>query len=222
METATIQAEPREKQSRRRLANLRKRGMIPAVIYGHEKPPETVALSAHDLELALDHVQHVIKLKIDGRQRRQQFLIKDVQYDVFEKHVIHADLMRIDPDERIRVNVPVELRGEPKGVKEGGVLVHLMPEIEIECRPADIPELLRPRVDDLDVNDALHVRDIEFPEGVTLISDAEDVIAVVQPKREAPEVEEEAVEAAEEAAAAEPEVIGRGKQEAEESDESEG
>jgi len=220
MQITTIQAEPRTRQSRQGLARLRRRGMVPAIIYGLDKPPEMVALSAHDLEQALEHMQHVLQLRINGQTTSDQYLLKQVQYDTYQKHIIHADLLRVDPERRVTVNVPVEPRGEPKGMHEGGVVVHLLTEIEVECRPADIPEVLRPKIDHLGLNEGLHVRDIELPPGVTAVSEPDELVVIVQPKRGVEVEEEEEAEAAE-AAGAEPEVIGRGK-EAEESDASEG
>lgn len=206
MQIALIQGETRNPGGRHANERLRRRGLVPAVIYGHDQPPETVALSRHDLLLALDHAQHVIKLAIDKQQT--QYLLKDVQYDHLQHEPIHADLMRVDPDERVEVKVGIEFRGEPKGIHEGGELIQVLTELDIECPLLNIPELLRLKIDQLGVGEALHVREVELPEGVTTPHSPDDVIATVRAKRGVA-VEEEEVEVPPEKEAAEPEVFGR-------------
>ena len=216
MEVAVVQGERRQPGGRHANERLRRRGLVPAVIYGHRQAPETVALSRHDLLLAIEHARHVIKLVIDGVE--QQYLLKDVQYDHLQQTPIHADLMRVDPEERVAVKVALELRGEPKGLHEGGELIQLLTELEVECPLLKIPEVLRPRIDHLGVGESLHVRDIELPEGIVARNHPDDVVATVHLRRGVTvEAEEEAAEVAE--AAAEPEVIGRADKEQEGADE---
>jgi large subunit ribosomal protein L25 len=212
MQAAIIQGEKREPGGRHANERLRRRGQVPAVIYGHEQPPETVALSRHDVLLALDHGQRVVRLVIDGQET--QYLLKDVQYDHLQHLPIHVDLMRVDPSERVEVKVAIELRGEPHGVHEGGNLIHVLTDLDVECPLLNIPETLRVKIDHLGVGDALHVRDIDLPAGVTTRHNPDDVIATVHAKRGIPTEEEEEAEAPPEEGAAEPEVIGRaGKEE---------
>ncbi|MFQ5807778.1 MAG: 50S ribosomal protein L25 [Phycisphaerae bacterium] len=206
MQIASIQGETRKPGGRHANARLRKRGLVPAVIYGHGLPPETVALSRHDLLLALEHAQHVIRLAIDGQET--QFLLKDVQYDHLQHLPIHADLMRVDVDERVHVNVGIEFRGEPHGVHEGGELIQVLTDLDIECPLVNIPEVLRLKIDHLGVGEALHVRDIQLPAGVSTRHNLDDVIATVRAKRGVT-IEEEEAELAIEEGGEEPEVIGR-------------
>jgi large subunit ribosomal protein L25 len=214
MGIAVIQGEKREPGGRHANERLRRRGLVPAVIYGHRQAPVTIALSRHDLLLALEHAKHLVKVVADGKE--QQYLLKDVQYDHLQHLPIHADLMRVSMDERVEVKVVVELRGEAKGVHEGGDLIHVLTELDIECPLLNIPEVLRLRIDDLAVGETLHVRDIELPEGVTTRHAPEDVVVTVHAKRGvAAEEEEEEVAAVAEEAAGEPEVIGRAAKEEE-------
>jgi large subunit ribosomal protein L25 len=211
MQIANLKGEARQPGNRAANRRLRKRGLVPAVIYGHEQAPETAAVSLHDLLLALEHLQHVVRLEIDGQQ--QQYLVKDVQYDHLQKTPIHVDLMRVDPNERVQVKVPVELKGEPHGVHEGGVLVHVISDLEVECRLLEIPEVIRPSVAHLGVGQVLHVKDVELPERVEPLHDPDDIVATVRAKRGVQAEEEEVEEVAEEPSK-EPEVIGRtGKEE---------
>ena len=211
MEIATIQGETRTPQAHHGNERLRRRGLIPAVIYGHGKSNELVALSLHDTKLALEHMQRVIMLKIDGRE--EQYLVKEVQYDHLEQTPVHVDLMRVDVNERVRVKVALELRGRPVGTQEGGTLVSVLNELDVECLLLQIPESIRAKVDHLALNEALHVRDVEVPPDVKVLNNPDDIIAIVHPPRGAT-AEEIAAEAAE--GTAEPEVIGKGpKEEAE-------
>ncbi len=211
METTTIQGETRPMEGRHANDRLRKRGMLPAVIYGHGQAPETVALSLHDTELALDHMKHVIQLQIDGKG--EQYLIKDVQYDHLQSTPIHVDLMRVDADERVQVKVALELVGTPEGVHHGGSVTHIITSLDVECPVSKIPEVIRVHIDHLELNQALHAKDVTLPEDVTSLHEPDDIIAVVQPPKGTAEEEVEA-EAPEEGSA-EPEIIGKGKQESE-------
>jgi large subunit ribosomal protein L25 len=207
MEIAVIQGETRSTGGRHANNRLRRRGLVPAVVYGHDQPPETVALSRHDLLLAIEHAQHVVKVAIG--KRKTQYLLKDVQYDHLQHEPIHADLMRVDADERVHVNVGIEFRGEPHGVHEGGELIHVLTDLEIECPLLNIPEVLKVKIDHLGVGQTLHVGEIELPEGVTTRHNRDDVVATVRAKRGGLTAGEEEPEAVGEEAAAEPEVIGR-------------
>jgi large subunit ribosomal protein L25 len=210
MKTAQIKGEPRQTGGKHANERLRNRGMLPAIVYGHQEAPVTIALSLHDTEIALAQTAHLVEVEIDGKA--EQYLIKDVQYDHLQKDPIHLDLVRISVDERVQVNVAVELRGTPAGAKEGGVLTQNLNEIECECLAIDIPERLRIKVDHLNIGDSVHVRDLVVPENVTILTDPEEAIASLTPPRELPEAEEEVV-AEEGAEGAEPEVIRKGKEE---------
>jgi len=209
MEIANVQGEKRKPGGRSANNRLRKRGLVPAVIYGHGQPSETVALSRHDLVLALEHTQHVLKVKIDNREA--QYLLKDVQYDHLQATAIHADLMRVNPNERVHINVAIEFRGEPHGVHEGGDFIPVKTDLDIECPLVSIPESLKIKVDHLGVGQVLHVGDLTLPEGVTTRHHPEDVVATVRAKRGGlgAAEEEEGEVTGEESAAAEPKVIGR-------------
>lgn len=206
MDVTTVQAEPRQHQGRHANERLRRRGMVPAIVYGHGEPPEMIALSAHDVEIALAQLAHVINVQIDGRPR--QLLIKDVQYDHLNSTPLHLDLMRVDLTEAVHVKVRVEMRGDAKGVKDGGMLEQVINDLDIECRLTEIPEVIRVNVAGLELGQALHVRELDLPANVKALHKPDDVVAVVRlPKTEAAESPAAAPVAGE--AAKEPEVIGR-------------
>jgi large subunit ribosomal protein L25 len=118
-------------------------------------------------------------------------------------HVLHLDFNRIDVDERVQVTVPTELRGVPKGAEGGGVLDHVLLDLKVECPALDIPERIRIDISILGVGDAIHVRDLVPPPGVTFLQDPDAIVVVVHP----PAVVAEAPAAEGAEAPAEPEVI---------------
>ncbi|MBK9120269.1 MAG: 50S ribosomal protein L25 [Phycisphaerales bacterium] len=209
MEITTIKGETRQPGSRNANARLRKSGLLPAVIYGHQLPPETVAVSQHDLELALQHNQQVVKLLVDGKET--QYLIKEVQYDHLDEKPLHVDLVRVNADERVRVTVAIEFRGDPVGLQAGGTLTQVQSEVEVECSLLNIPERLRVRVQHLNLNESVFVRDLEVPEGVQVLDEPTTLLAIVHPPRGT--TEEEIAAAVEGEGSAEPEVIKKGKEE---------
>ncbi len=211
MEIAKLVSETRQPGGKHANDRLRQRGLLPAVIYGHNEPPEHVSLSRHDLDIALDHQAHVVELAFAGAP--QTFLIKEIQYDHLQRDPLHVDLMRVSQDERVEVTIPIVLKGTAKGTTEGGELVHIINDLEVSCLLTAIPDQVVYNISDMAIGDALHVRDLSLPEGVTPIPGADETIVAVRAKRgvveEAPAVE------GEEGATAEPEVISKGKSEEE-------
>ncbi len=205
METETINAEPRTHLGSKHTRRMRKSGKMPAIIYGHGEKPEPITIDAHEAENLLDHHSHVIELNFNGK--KSNFLIKSVQYDYLGTNPIHLDLMRVNINERVQVNVEIELRGTAKGTEEEGVVSQLLNSIEVECLLTKIPESIRASIADLGVNDDLLVKDLELPEGVTAITEADEQVAVCR----IPTVTEE-VEETEEGEDAMPEVIGKPKE----------
>jgi large subunit ribosomal protein L25 len=214
MDIANIRGEARSATGRNANARLRERGMIPAVVYGHGAANESLSLSEHDLRLALEHNMHLVAVDVSGSPTN--YLIKEVQYDYLDRYPIHVDLMRVNLDERVEVNVPVRLKGEAPGVAEGGDLLHNLTELKVECKVSEIPDFFSVNITSLGIDESISVSEVAVPAGVKVLDDPEEAIVAVRPKRAAElEVVEEA-EAAPEGESAEPEVIGRGKEEGEE------
>jgi large subunit ribosomal protein L25 len=204
-----LKAEKRAQIGSKWAAKVRKEGRIPAVVYGHKKEPTAITLDAHDLGEALHHGQRLLDVQI-GR-KREKTLVKDLQYDHLGKNIIHADLMRVDAKEMVRVTAPIELKGTAAGTHEGGIVEEHADHLEIECVVTEIPETIVVSVKDLNVGDALHAGDIEMPEGVKLASDPSTVVitcSLVAAAKSTEEVEAEAPAA--------PEVISEAKEAQEE------
>lgn len=178
METPVLKAEPRKAQGTKVARKLRDSGRLPLIIYGHGQAPECASLDQREMELALTHGARMLELELNGT--KQPYLIKDVQYDHLDKKPVHMDLARVDLHERVTVTVAIELRGTPRGVNEGGVLEQMLQEIEVECLVTEIPQTLHPLVADLGVGDALLVRDLVLPSGVTTSQKDDEVVAMVR------------------------------------------
>ena len=164
----------------------------------------------------------LITLDITGgtKPAKKTVIVQEIQLDPLSDEILHVDFHEISLKEKIKVKVPVQIKGEAEGVKEGGVLNQVLWDMEVECLPTDIPEHIIIKVNDLKVNDAIHVKEVNVPEGSKFLDDAENVVvAVVPPQAEEPEEVEEAVEEVE--AGSEPEVIKKGKPDDEESAEKE-
>jgi large subunit ribosomal protein L25 len=177
---------------------LRKEGIIPANIFGHNEASMAIQIDAGAFErLRRSHSSRsVLTLRISGTMSTQTALIRHVQREPHTSKIIHVDFFRVSLSERIRVKVPLHFIGEAPAVKtENGVMLHLLDAIEIECVARDIPEYLEVDVSGLTEIDAiLHASDVKLPANFTLITDPEEGIVKVAATRA--EVAEEAAEAA--------------------------
>lgn len=204
MDIAEIEARPRQERGSRACQRVRKQGLVPAVIYGHGQPNVLLCLRRSSVEQLLEKRTFIVQVNWGGKRESAQ--IREIQYDALGDEVVHVDFVRISLSEAVTVSVPVESHGEAVGVVEGGMLDLREHQLEVECLPTAIPEQIRVEVSQLGIGDGLRVRDIQFPEGVKPIADADMVVVVIAPPAEV--VEEEA-EVLPEEIAAEPEVIGR-------------
>jgi large subunit ribosomal protein L25 len=200
---------------------LRQTGSIPAVYYGRGEDPIVLTVVVKELEdviLKAEGSNVIVDLKVDGDgSGDRKALIREIQRDPVGGHILHLDLQHISLTERITVEVPIVLTGIPIGVKDGGgILEHLLREVEVECLPTDIPSRLEIDVSALNIGDSLHVSDLKT-EKATILTEGERPIAAVVP----PTVLEEAKPAEEGEAATEPELV-KEKKETEESGGKEG
>lgn len=208
--TLQLEAKKREHVGSRGAVRLREQGRMPAVIYGHKQEPVAISLDAHDFLAGVHHGHRLMDISLDGKA--EPVLVKDVQYDHLGKQIIHADLIRVDVTERVKVSVPLELKGTAKGTHEGGMIEEHVDHLEIEAVVSAIPEAILVSVKDVGVGDVLHASEVELPEGMTLVSPANTIIVTCHLKAAAKSAEDEAEEL-EEGAPASPEVITERKEE---------
>lgn len=210
---ATLEAVAREGRGKNEANRLRASGRIPAVVYGAQAPgqaPTGVAVSV-DPKAVLRILRSdsgantLINLKQASGESR--VMVREYQLDPVTHQLLHADFYQLAMDKAITVTVPVIVKGEAKGVKlQGGMLDFLTREVEVECLPTDIPEHITIDVSDLALNQSIRVRDVATDAKWTAVTDLETMLVhVVLPKSE------ESATAADAAAAAEPEVVKKGK-----------
>jgi len=188
-----VKAQIREGVGKKSAAKLRKLGGIPAIIYGHKEEPLAVALDAHNFVEGLHHGHRLMEVQT-GRKKETVF-VKELQYDCLGKKIIHADLMRVDVTETIKVMVPIEFRGTARGIHEGGVIEGHADRLEVECRASDVPEVIVVSVKEVGLGDTIHAGDIELPPGVKLVSEPSTVLvtcSLVAAAKTTEEIEAEA------------------------------
>lgn len=202
-----LTAQSRTAIGRAAVRKIKQAGLVPAVVYGAKQPPLHLQLSSREVTnvLAKATGEHfLVELEIAGGASagNRLALIQEVQHHPVRGDVLHVDFHAVSADEKLHASVPVETVGEPNGVKNfGGLLEVPMHSIEVECLPRHLPDVIRVDVSNLNVGDAIHVRDLQLPEGVTAHVDADLTVVRVA----APTVAEVAVPGVE--AAAQPEVI---------------
>lgn len=219
MKEITIEVSKREHTGKGVARKLRAARTIPAVLYGRGEEPQA-------LEIAYDHFHTIyhglrgenalINLRINGQLSDKKAVIRDIQHDPVYGNILHIDFQHISMDQKLRLSVPIRLHGAAKGVKEfGGILQWSVRELEVSCLPRDIPNQIDVSIDDLDIGDSIHVKDVTVPNVEFLGDEEETIVSVIPPTiikaEEAVVAEAEVAPAAEEQA--EPEVISEKKAE---------
>ncbi len=175
----------REKVGKSETAKLRKQGMMPATIYGLKEAPVSIAISPKVVArvIASDAgMNSVVFLQREGTDIKRHVIIKDVQRDARTGRLIHVDFMRVDPDHKVKVVVPIRLKGTPLGVKEGGILDFIHREVEVECLPAFIPAHIDVDVSAMKVGDTIRLDQVEFDSHLTVHGDIHNMICAVHGK----------------------------------------
>jgi large subunit ribosomal protein L25 len=223
---ATLDAVKREGRGKNEANRLRAAGQMPAVVYGSKKDgkaPEGVAVSVDPK--AVLRILHsdsgantLINLRVDGTEAR--VMVKEYQLDPITHQLLHADFYALAMDKAITVTVPIVLKGESRGVKQqGGIVDFVTRDIEVQCLPTDIPENISVDISELMLNQSIRLKELTQGPKWKAMTDGETMIVhVVMPKAEesAAAAETAAAEGAAPVAAAEPEVIKKGKDEKEE------
>ena len=218
MSELTINAEVRKSTGKGGNA-MRAKGIVPGIYYGHGLPNIAVAIPELVLRpLYATTATHIINLKLDDGSSHS-CILKDIDFDPVSERPVHFDLLGLKADEMVEISVPVNLVGGiPSGVKEGGILQHILHRIKVTCLPKHIPESIPIDVANLAINKSIHVSELSVPNVKILEDGRTTVVAVVPPVVEkVPEVvAPDATAVAAAAAPAEPEVIAKGKKPEEE------
>lgn len=175
---------------------LRLEGLVPCNVFGHKQDPVAISVEGDAVTALVRSGTRIIDLDVDGKVEKA--LVKDIQWDTFSQTIVHVDFLRVNMNERVRVQVPLQLRGTSPGVVAGGILEVTHHTVEVECLAVLVPEFLQVRVGGLNIGDIVHVRDLQdVPEGITVLTEGDvALLQVTQPKiAEEPAAEGAAAEA---------------------------
>ncbi len=219
MERRELSVSVRTDKGKNAADRLRRQEMIPGVLYGPHCKPIPVTVPSKGLKVALSTTAGLntlitLQVKEDKDLSGKIVMIRDIQKNPLDDSWIHADLYEVPLDRKISVDVPIHVHGKAVGVEKGGILQVVARELRVQCRPMAIPEAFEIDVSGLEIGHSLHVKDIQFPEGVEADADeAAAIVSVVAP------ISEEELKKMEEAAQAgeiaEPEVTMEKKEEGE-------
>ncbi len=200
-ERISLKAEPRAVVGKK-VRFLRRQGMVPANIYGHEAS-SAVQLAAKEMEQALSRAgrTHLLTLTRDGDEPTT-VLIKDYQRHPIRGTLLHVDFYRVAMTETLRIDVPIRLVGESPAVKQfDGVVFQAVATVSAECLPGDLPEAIEVDMSGLtELDSAVHVRDLPVPSGVAIVADPDDMVVKIMPPTVEAQVDETAAPATAEGA----------------------
>ncbi len=178
-------AKTREEVGKNRAKKLRKDGWIPGVIYGHGENPVNIKVKKEDLIRIIHSLPSeatIVNVKIG--KKIYPALFQEVTRDILTDKLLHVDFHIIHKGEKLRVKVPVEVVGESKGVKEGGIVDFIVRELEVSCLPKHIPEKITVDITDLDIGDSIHIGDIDTEDKFTIEGNADQsIVTIVLPKK---------------------------------------
>lgn len=195
----SIELEPREELGSSHSRRLRRQGRVPVVVYGANKKNAYYSADhnsmIHNLEVEAFH-SAIIDVKENGK--KQGTILREVQMHPYKTQILHVDLLRVRASEQITLRVPLHFEGDEMapGIKvQGGIFTRLVTDVEIQCLPKDLPEYLTVDVSELEMNQAVHLSDVQLPEGVemtAMLHEGDDfAIASISPSRISAEIEEE-------------------------------
>ncbi|WP_028618747.1 50S ribosomal protein L25/general stress protein Ctc [Pseudomonas canadensis] len=194
----TLNAQARTDLGKGASRRLRHAANIPAVVYGGNKPAESVTILAKEIAKLFENeaaYSHVIELNVDGT--KQNVIVKAMQRHPSKQFIMHADFVRVVAGQKLTAIVPVHFVGEDAPVKKGGEISHVLNEIEVTCLPKDLPEFIEVDLSALEIGAIVHLSDLKAPKGVEFVALAhgdDKAVANVHAPRVAPEAEEGAAE----------------------------
>ncbi|MDH5758170.1 MAG: 50S ribosomal protein L25/general stress protein Ctc [Gemmatimonadota bacterium] len=200
--TTTLEAAKRDQAGKGVARKLRAQGRVPAVLYGGDGEAVSLSVDAHDalhLFQSISVENTIIELKVEGEKKPVSTLVREIQAHPFRMELVHVDFLRIQKGVALDLEIPLHLVGVPEGVKlHGGTLEQMIHELPVRCIPSNIPDSIEVDVSALDLNEVLHVSDIELGEGVEVTIDpSRTICAVASPRGGAEGTEAEATEAEE-------------------------
>ncbi|MFA5780404.1 MAG: 50S ribosomal protein L25 [Elusimicrobiota bacterium] len=209
MEKFTLDSQERKPASKGEMKKMRAKGLIPAILYG-DMANMSLTVDAVKFKTLLKMAGHNVIITLNMPDKTSKtVLIKDIQKNVISREFSHIDFYQISMKKKIEISIPVVLVGEAPGVKSGGVLSHIVRELKVKCLPADIPEKITVDISKLEIGNTVLVKDLDVPKNVEILIAPDQIVANIV----SPTILEEVTPVAGAEAAAEPEVIGKGKKE---------
>ena len=201
MSQVVLKAKNRQNNGSSAVRKIRRAGRIPGVLYGRSGKAVSIDLDALEFATGVKGISEstIVKVEIDGKS--YDAFVKDTQRNIVDGKILHVDFYEVESGVTLRARVSIQLKGNPIGVREGGILEFPLHEIEVECLPKDLPERIELDVSNLGVNQSIHVREIPLSDAIRIISALDQVVALVKYAKEE-KVEAPTEEAAAEAAAA--------------------
>ncbi|MDR1586794.1 MAG: 50S ribosomal protein L25 [Treponema sp.] len=201
MSQVVLSARNRQGRGSAEARRMRRGGRIPAVLYGRTGKAISIDLDAQEFVNRVKNISESTIVKVDVEGKPYDAFVKDTQRNIINGSIVHIDFYEVESGTALRARVSIHLKGNPVGVREGGVLESPLHEIEVECLPKDLPERIEVDISELKANQSFHVRDIPLAEGVRLISNPDQVVALVKFAKAEAAAPAEAEAAAAEAAA---------------------
>ena len=203
----TINAEARTDMGKGASRRLRRTEKMPAIVYGGSKKPASLTVLTKDIRVHLNDeafFSQVLELSIDGK-KAEKVVLRDIQYHPYKVDPMHLDFQRVSAKDKMHFHVPLHFTGEDvsPGAKHGGLVSHVLHEVEIECLARNIPEFIEVDMSAMDMGDSLHLTDLKLPKGVELIAlkqgdDHDEVVVAIHAPRGGSDEDEAAAEEAEE------------------------
>ena len=180
MSQVVLAAKNRREKGSSASRRIRRSGRIPAVLYGRSGNAIAIDLDAQEFSRGVRNISEstIVKVEVDGKA--YDAFVKDTQRNIIDGNIIHVDFYEVESGVALRARVSLHMKGNPIGVREGGILEVPLHEIEVECLPKDLPERIEVDISELKANQSLHVRDIPLAQGIRLITGIDQVVALVK------------------------------------------
>ncbi len=179
MSVITIEAKKREETGRRNIKKMRSNGVVPGVFYRAGEDAVSVVFDEKNLSQFLNHAHGLVDLKVEGEKNPLKCVLKEVQYHPVTERVLHVDFLGVNMSKTMRIMVPINLKGEARGVKLGGMLQQPLRELSIECFPEHLPDQIEIDITNLAIGKSIQVKDLNY-ENVRILNDPNDAIALVE------------------------------------------
>jgi len=171
---ADLVVTPRKQKGSLEARRLRRAGFVPGNIYGHGQPPVMMVANADEITAIIKHKVRVINVTLEGKA--EKCMLQEVQWDTFGNYLKHFDVLRIDPNERITVEVPLDVKGTAPGLMRGGVLEHGLRHVTVRCLAYMVPDSIVAKIGALDLDQTLIVKDLELAEGMEILNNPEAIV----------------------------------------------